>query len=186
MFVVLYATKAFLPVYALDLGISVALIGVFFAIQEAAHMLVKPLGGRLGDRVGYVGPICAGMIVVAISVPLLSVPHGSRSLLLLAAFIGIGQGLVFPSTVALVSTEIDSSHIGSGMGLIGMLKNSGKVGGPILGGLLIQTLGFGGTLWFMGALLLLGAVLVWFWGQRRSNQFQNGMSIQECSRLERE
>ena len=51
------------------------------------------------------------------------------------------------------------------MGLIGTLKNVGKVTGPILGGMLIEWFDFALTLQLMGLMLLLSAALVWFWGQ---------------------
>jgi len=179
LFVALYAAKAFLPVYALSLGVSVALIGTFFAVQEGTHMLVKPLGGRLGDRFGYVGSIYTGMIFVGIALPLLTRAQGALSMVMLAVLIGLGQALVFPSTVALVSAQISSAHTGSGMGLIGMLKNAGKVAGPILGGVLIHLFDFAQTFHLMGGLLLLGAGLVWYWEQRGRNHVETDVSVQE-------
>ena len=83
----------------------------------------------------------------------------------LAVFMGAAQALVFPSTVALVSTQIDRQHIGAGMGLMGTLQNAGKVIGPILGGILIDWFDFALTLQLMGLMLLFGAILVWFMAQ---------------------
>jgi MFS family permease len=162
VFIALYAAKAFLPIYALELGISVALVGTFFAFQEAIHLVLKPFGGRLGDAVGYLKSIFTGIILMGIALCLLTIAHGPLSLMALAALIGGAQALVFPSTVALVSTQISEQHIGAGMGFIGMLKNSGKVAGPILGGLLIHWLDFIQMFRFMGILLLVGAGLVWY------------------------
>ena len=166
LFIAIYATKAFLPVYAGSLGISVALIGTFFAIQEGTHMVLKPLGGRFGDRFGYIGAICTGMILVAIALLLLTLANGILILAVLAMVIGVGQAFVFPSTIALVSTQISPAFTGAGMGLIGTLKNAGKVAGPILGGILIDRFNFDQMFQLMGLLLLLGAGFVWYWGQR--------------------
>ena len=166
LFIAIYATKAFLPVYAGSLGISVALIGTFFAIQEGTHMVLKPLGGRFGDRFGYIGAIYTGMILVAIALLLLTLANGILTLAVLAMVIGAGQAFVFPSTIALVSTQISPAFTGAGMGLIGTLKNAGKVAGPILGGILIDRFNFDQMFQLMGLLLLLGAGFVWYWGQR--------------------
>ena len=179
LFIALYATKAFLPVYASSLGISVALIGTFFAIQEGTHMILKPLGGHIGDRFGYIGAIYVGMILVGIGLPLLTFANGMLSLAVLAMIIGAGQAFVFPSTVALVSAQIDSAYTGAGMGLIGMLKNAGKVAGPILGGILIDRFNFDQMFQLMGLLLLLGAGFVWYWGQRSLSHVAVKMSAQE-------
>ena len=96
LFVALYATKAFLPVYASSLGVNVVLIGTFFAIQEGTHMVLKPLGGRLGDRLGYIGVIFIGMSLVGIALPLLTFANGMFGLVVIAMVIGAGQALVFP------------------------------------------------------------------------------------------
>ena len=179
LFIALYATKAFLPVYASSLGVSIALIGTFFAIQEGTHMVLKPLGGRLGDRVGYIGAIFTGMILVGIGLLLLTFANGVFNLVVLAVVIGAGQAFVFPSTIALVSTQISSAYTGAGMGLIGMLKNAGKIAGPILGGILIDQFDFNQMFQLMGVLLLLGAGLIWYWGQRGLSHVSVKMSVQE-------
>ena len=179
LFIALYATKAFLPVYASSLGVNVALIGAFFAIQEGTHMVLKPLGGRLGDRFGYIGAIYTGMILVGIGLLLLTFANGVFNLAMLAILIGAGQAFVFPSTIALVSTKISSAYTGAGMGLIGTLKNGGKVTGPILGGILIDQFDFNQMFQLMGVLLLLSAGLIWYWGQRSLSHVAVKFSAQE-------
>ncbi|MCZ6678206.1 MAG: MFS transporter [Candidatus Poribacteria bacterium] len=169
VFIGLYAAKAFLPIYA---GVSVAVVGAFFAIQEGAHMVLRPIGGRAGDRLGYFRAICGGMVLIGLALLFITWAHGTFGLMALAILIGAGQALVFPSTVALASTQIDEHHIGAGMGLIGTLKNAGKVAGPILGGVLIHWLDFSLMFRFMGLLLLLGAGMVWYWGKRGQDRIR--------------
>jgi predicted MFS family arabinose efflux permease len=110
------------------------------------------------------------MTVMGIALLLLTLTEGASGLIILAMLIGGAQALVFPSTVALVSTQINEYHIGTGMGLIGMLRNAGKVAGPILGGALIRWLDFSLMFGFMGLLLLLGSGLLLYWGQRGANR----------------
>ena len=101
------------------------------------------------------------------------------NLVALAMVIGAGQAFVFPSTVALASARINSAYTGTGMGLIGMLKNAGKVAGPVLGGVLIDQLNFDQMFQSLGLLLLLGAGFVWYWGQRSLSHVAVKMSAQE-------
>ncbi len=75
--------------------------------------------------------------------------------------------MLFPSTVALVAARMDSARLGTGMGIVGALKNGGKVAGPVLAGLLIQRLGYPGMFRVMGLGLGAGAVWVWLLAQRR-------------------
>ena len=173
VFIALYATKAFLPIYALSLDVSIFLVGTFFSVQEVAHVVLRAAGGHVGDCLGYLRAICLGMVIMAVALSLLPVTQGVFGLMALAVLIGGAQALVFPSTVALVSTQINERYVGAGMGLIGTLKNAGKVAGPILGGLLIRWLDFSVMFRCMGMLLLLGAGIVWYWAQRGGNHVRH-------------
>lgn len=153
----LYAVKAFLPLYAVSIGIDVVMIGLFFSVQEAANAILKPAGGRIGDRYGSRMPIVAGMILVAASLPLMLYVNAWQ-LLLVAILSGCGQALIFPNSVALVANQIDPQAVGTGMGVLGTLQNGGKVIGPILGGLLITQFGYEFTFWSLGSLLLVSAL----------------------------
>ncbi len=163
----LYSAKAFLPVYALDAGMSVALVGLFFSLQEAVHILLQPAGGRFGDRVGYLPAIALGMLGMGLVLPLLALAGSPWLLLGLAGRLVLAQAVLFPSTVALVAAQMDSARLGTGMGMVGALKNGGKVAGPILAGLLIQRLGYPGMFRIMGLGLGLGAAWVWLLAQHR-------------------
>ena len=68
-----YAVKTFLPLQALSLGVSPAMVGVVLAAQEAASMALSPLGGRIGDRVGYMKSVPAGMLGMAAALVLMAV-----------------------------------------------------------------------------------------------------------------
>ena len=102
VFIALYAVKAFLPIYALSTGISVALVGAFFSVQEGVHMVLKTrwrqdrrsLGVFWGDMCGngsrrncastdYIGAWCFGVDGVGgvdghCTSPYLSIHSGTR------------------------------------------------------------------------------------------------------------
>ena len=158
VFVVTYVIKAFLPVYALTAGYSTVEIGLFFTVQEGALLLLKPWGGRLGDRLGHLRAVSLGMICLALCLPFLQTATGVVGLLAIAAAMGAAQALIFPATVALIAEQAPPGKVGAGMGLAGSLKNAGKVAGPLLGGLLIAALGYGGMFWLLAGALLTGAL----------------------------
>ncbi len=160
-FIALYTLKAFLPLYALEAGVSVALVGLYFSLNEAVHVLGKPFCGRLGDRWGYLPTISLGMFILAAALPMVRLFDQGLAFLLPAALMGLAQALIFPAAIALVSDRISPEHLGAGMGFIGMLQNFGKVAGPVLGGLAISALGYDATLIGLSALLLLGTAIIW-------------------------
>ncbi|MCY3863798.1 MAG: MFS transporter [Chloroflexi bacterium] len=160
-FIALYTLKAFLPLYALEAGVSIVLVGLFFSLNEAAHVLGKPFCGRLGDRWGYLPTISLGMLILAAALPLVRLLDQGLLFLLPAALMGLAQALIFPAAIAMVSDRISPQHLGAGMGLIGMMQNFGKVAGPILGGLAISALGYEATLISLSLMLALGAAIIW-------------------------
>lgn len=70
VYIALYALKAFLPIYTLSMGMSIATAGLFSSGQEGVHLVLKPAGGQIGDRLGHFGAICAGMVLLGLTLPL--------------------------------------------------------------------------------------------------------------------
>lgn len=154
-YVALYALRAFLPIYALSAGASAFDVGSFFAAQEATHIIAKPYGGRLGDRWGYYPMIALGLTLLAFSLLLLTVLRHDLALATTALTFGLAQAAIFPATLALIVGRFPPAQLGAGMGFLGALRNAGKVAGPLLGGALIQMVGFHTSLQFL-ALVVLG------------------------------
>lgn len=158
VYIVTYGIKTFLPVYALTSGYSTVEIGLFFSVQEGALALLKPWGGRLGDRIGQMRAVSLGMICLASTLPFLLTETGAPGLLAVAAAMGAAQAFIFPTTVALIADQVPQDKVGAGMGFAGSLKNAGKVVGPLLGGLLIAMVGYAGMFWMLATLLFGGAL----------------------------
>ncbi len=133
-----YATKAFLPIYALTVaGFDLLLVGFFFSVQELANILIRPLGGRLADRLGPDRPIIVGLLLLASGLAVLSAGGEAIAMLAAAAAMGLGLGFILPSTLSLLSHEMPAESLGAGMGALGALRNLGKVAGPVAAGLLL-------------------------------------------------
>ena len=160
-FIALYTLKAFLPIYALEAGVSIALVGLFFSLAEAAHVLGKPLCGRLADSAGYLRAISLGMLLLALALPLSQRLDGGALFLLPAVLLGLAQALIFPAAKALVAGGLGDDKLGAGMGLLGALQNFGKVAGPVLGGLAIGLLGYAGALLALSGMLVAGVIALW-------------------------
>jgi MFS family permease len=160
-YLVTYSIKAFLPIYALyTADFSLLAVGLFFSAQEAAHLLTRPVGGRFGDRVGYLTAINTGYLVLAIGFWLLPYATVQVELLSIAIIVGAGQGLIFPSTVALVSRCVDIRHLGAGMGFLGAVRNVGKVAGPLTAGALLTRMDYSQVFHLGGAIALLAVLIL--------------------------
>ena len=135
--------------------------GAFLSVQEAVHIVCKPIGGRLSDRIGFVTMAVAGMVMLGAALLLLPVSAVGVAMIVPAVLIGVAQAMVFPSTFALVSARVDAGHLATGMGLVGSMKNAGKVAGPIIAGVMIHWLDYTYTFAVMGSAMLAAAVIVW-------------------------
>ena len=155
-----YAVKAFLPIYGLAEGFNVFQVGIFFAVQELVHIVINPLGGRLGDKFGYLLTVVAGMVVIAGAIFYIPSAKQLVALLTTASAIGVAQALIFPSTLAMISIRFTGQGIATGMAISGSLKNAGKVAGPIIAGLLITMFDYDVTLRGMGLLLASSALVL--------------------------
>ncbi len=152
---------AFLPLYALSIGLSLGEAGLLFGIQGGVSFLSKPVMGRVSDRVGRRPLIALGLLICGLAI--MAVPHVNRLawLLLCAAGFGLGEAIITSSSAALIADLGKADHIGAGMGLRGTIMDIGHVAGPILAGVLIATISYTGAFTMIGCLQLMTAAGFW-------------------------
>ena len=150
-----YAVKTFLPLHILaasQSGHALILAGLFFSVQEGAHMLMRTPGGMVADRFGRVSVIGVGVLVMAGG--LFALPWLQIDMVILGAVaLGAAQGLVFPASLAFVADQ-SARGMGTGMGLYGAMRNLGKVLGPVIGGIIMTVGSFDDVMVSAGSLLL--------------------------------
>lgn len=153
------AFLGFLPPYAREAGLHDGHIAVVVGVQLATTMLAKPLGGRLSDRFGRKVMILVGLLLCAVTLPLVPTRTSLASLAVVSALFGLGAGIVTPSTTALVADLAKAGRMGTAMGVFGTIWDSGEAAGPVLAGLLIGSVSyvpaFGVISGLMGAMALL-------------------------------
>jgi MFS family permease len=143
MYVGYGAFLGYFPLYASQIGINDALIGLIIGGQLATTMLAKPLSGRLSDRIGRKPMILVGLVLVAGSLPVIPQIRAPLLLALLSAILGLGVAIVTPSTTALVADLVRAGRMGSAMGVFGTIWDSGEAAGPVLAGILVARAGYG-------------------------------------------
>jgi len=159
VYLAIYAIKAFLPLFIISQeGGTVFWAGLFFFVQELTHFIFRPVGGSASDRYGQYGVIFCGMIFIALG--LCTITSFPLNLILITAiFLGIGQGLIFPSSVALLSKRSHHNHLGAAMGLYGALRNLGKVIGPIGAGVLLVMFDYPTVFYIFAALIIIALII---------------------------
>jgi MFS family permease len=154
----LRANKAFLPLYAVSMGINPAQIGIIFSIQVAVTMLAQPVGGHFSDRLGRKPVIFFGLLLVAGALPLMVMTQELVILAALSVVLGLGEAAVMPSMLTL-GTELSSKeNYGSTLGMLDAMDNVGKALGPVVAGLLLGWLSYAATFGIIGGLLIMVAI----------------------------
>ncbi len=140
---VVYSVKVFLPLQILisDSGTFLK-AGAYLTIQELCHFLIRPLGGKLGDTFGGERVILSGLILMILSLLNLSLNERYELIFMSAALFGFGQAFSLPSSLSLIITDKNKSDFGVKMGMVGAIRNSGKIIGPIFSGFLLHFISY--------------------------------------------
>jgi MFS family permease len=133
----LRANKAFLPLYAVSVGVNPAQIGAIFSIQVVATLLAQPIGGYLSDHLGRKPVVLSGLLLVGGGLPLMVMTHDLPIFVLLSIALGVGEAVIMPSIITLGTELSDEDNYGSTLGMLDAMDNVGKALGPIVAGLLL-------------------------------------------------
>jgi MFS transporter, DHA1 family, multidrug resistance protein len=158
-----------LPLYVRQLGVSdpgaVALwAGAIFAAPAVTMALAAPIWGALSDRYGRKVMVERAMFAGAILIALCGLATTIEQLVVLRAIQGAFTGTISAATT-LVAATVPRERAGYAQGLLQMAVYAGASVGPLLGGLVGDTLGFRATFFVTGAMLLAAALGVLFFVQ---------------------
>src|SRR5438552_2468018 len=150
-----------LPVYAREMGVGLAMIGILIAAYDFAEVIAKPLFGAVADRAGMKATLLAGIgLFIAASLTYLWIPP---KLLLLVRFLqGVGAAALSAVSLALVGTYYRDRR-GRAFGIYNAVKGAGYVLSPVVGGLVVLHANFAAIFIacaVVGALALICALML--------------------------
>jgi MFS family permease len=159
--------QAYLPIYAVSIGLPVWQIGLLAGGQGIASVLSRPLMGRYSDRLRSRKPLIVVGTILCVGT-LIVIPYSSNFvvLLVLSIVFGLGTGIVTPSTMAMIGDLVTEGNYGSAMGVFGSLWDAGHAAGPVIFGFLLIVLGYK-TSWLIMAVIMLVALAVFLIGSAK-------------------
>jgi DHA1 family multidrug resistance protein-like MFS transporter len=154
----------FLPFYVAELGATTfeeqALwAGAITAGGAAVMAMAAPIWGVLADRHGRKLMVLRAMFAGSLTVSLMALATSPWQLLALRFAEGAFTGTVAASTTLAAST-VPKERLGYGLGLMQMAVFSGSAVGPLLGGVLADTVGYRLTFLLAGAMLFASGGIV--------------------------
>lgn len=132
--------------------------GIALASFAVGNALTLTIAGRITDRIGRRPPLLVGLAVAAAGTGLLGVVTEPWVFLAVSLVAGLGSGLVNPPLQASVGDVVGAGRGGTVLAGFQMASDTGAIVGPLLAGLLAETLGFGAAFGLTGAVLVLGLV----------------------------
>lgn len=160
---------AVLPLLAAAVRDEPWVAGVVLAVGAVGTALTLQVSGRLADRVGRRPLVITGMLVMGLSMGTMGVvtsgwvpaSAGLAVLMALTAVSGVGAGLVNPAQQATIADVIGTERSGGRvLSTFQMAQDGGAIVGPVLVGVVADTLGFTAAFAVTGVVCLL-AVLPW-------------------------
>lgn len=127
-----------------------------FAVGNASILL---FAGRITDRIGRKKPIITGLVISGSLTAVLGIADSVWLLIVLCALAGLGSGILNPAQQATVADIVGPDRsAGKVIATFMMLSDLGAIIGPIVVGLIVDTVGFGLGFALTGAMMLAAAV----------------------------
>jgi MFS family permease len=130
-------------------------VGIITGSEIVALVVVRPLIGRISDRIGRTKPIIAGIVSGCLIIGAIPFTIQFPLLLLLAIAYGASFATVLSSTSPMVCDLVPATLVGASMGFLSTTMDIGQTLGPIVSGVIFST-----SLRYTGMFLTLSILMV--------------------------
>jgi MFS transporter, DHA1 family, multidrug resistance protein len=147
--------------------------GIIFGVTFVTAFICSPFWGKLGDRYGRKLILIITSFGMGISILLLGFTESVWQLFMLRLFMGIFTGFIGISQ-AFISTQTPSHIAGRVLGTLQTGSITGMLFGPLIGGILADSIGFHGTFFLVSLSVFTSALLVTFGTKEYPVKIQKG------------
>jgi DHA1 family multidrug resistance protein-like MFS transporter len=151
-----------LPVYAEMMGAGGFAIGIIFGLFSLSRAIVMPVYGRISDLKGRKIFIILGLSAYCVLSFAYVAAETVASLAVVRLFHGLASAATIPIVMAYVGDMSPPGEEGRLMGLYTTVLLMGFGSGPIIGGIVKDTLGINAAFYIMGGLVFVGLLMVIF------------------------
>lgn len=147
-----------LPLYLIDQGLSFTSTSVVLAASGMGAFLGALPAGALIGRLGSIRTLAIAVAVVAASIALTAASGQPWMLAALQFAVGMAANGMRLAGQSFITTEVERRVRGKALANMGGIRRIGVFIGPLVGGFLIDSVGFGATFVLSGLLTALGVI----------------------------
>ncbi len=130
------------PTLERELHTSIASVGWVNSAYLLTFAVLLLVTGRLGDRFGPRPVFIVGLVIFTVT-SLWCGLSGSIGMLIAARAVqGVGAALMTPQTMSTITRVFPAAKRGAAMGVWGAVAGVATITGPVLGGVLVETVGW--------------------------------------------
>ena len=148
-----------LPRMAHDLGSSATDLQWVISIYMLSLGAFMVPAGRIGDIFGRRRALLAGVALFGVASVLCAVAPTAPMLIAFRALQGLGSALIFPVSVSVLTNAFPAGRSSQAIGMAYGIAGLGNAAGPLIGGLLTDTLGWRSIFWLNVPLTVLSLVI---------------------------
>jgi len=161
----------FLPLYIEKLGVHQIQdverwSGLVFSAQYFTSTIFQPIWGRFADKHGRKIMILRAGLGMGIITALMGVVGSVWQLFLLRLLNGVFSGFL-PMAISMQASLTPDEHAGKALGTLQTGAVAGNLIGPLIGGLLAETIGFHYVFFLTGSCLIAASLIVVFFAQEK-------------------
>ena len=136
-----------IPTIQRELGVELSALQWAMILFPIAYASFAIPGGVLADRFGRRRMYCLGLGIFAGGAALGSLAQGATVLVAARAIQGVGAGFVQPASFALLASSVDPDRLQRAVAIRSGASAAGLAVGPLVGAILVATLGWRSVFW---------------------------------------
>jgi len=155
--------RSYFPIYVEDIYLlGAAFISTLYTARGVFNVLVRPVTGFIGGKLGVKKLIMSGMLLTAISFLLISLNLPIYILFIAMIISGIGWGMRAVSSVNFISLVLSDEDQEVGMAFFFNMFDIGIFVGSVSGGLLALQTSLSTVFWIYSIILAIGTAVLLF------------------------
>lgn len=151
-----------LPLLLLSLQYHSGQAGIITAVYPTVWGIGQLFTGKMADKYSQKAMLFGGMLLQGLAILLLPFVHEFWLLIALAAILGIGTALVYPTFLTAIARITTPAQRAESIGSFRLWRDLGYAAGAIISGIVADAFGISAAIIFIGVLTIVSSLIIQF------------------------